>query len=786
MFLSGRPASQRIASSDSKTQSLSLAQKVISEIAPLFPIKHFVAVNPWLSLHGTPMTEVGKTFAAINGARVFPNASLFEQYLEKGDIKNQQQDERRRQITSLLAEMQELEHSLGLHVNPKVDSLCSMISETAAKWFGSLVNDSSAVWQLKTSSENFFEAWHNLASTDYSLDLLGYSALRKEIKAMPAVAADSFVGLFEALDGDSPKFQQLLQTLMYQNFGWLSYCRYLDRSLTSDNPYRTYSFQALAILSAYALACLRSGFDSILQPNPAMTSNTDRDLSRYIHIASELQNIFEIQQRQPLLAQLKSNAKQSETSPSPWQAIFCIDVRSEPLRRNLESLSSNFKTIGFAGFFGLPIAAHNEWGEETARCPVILQPGFKPRSEAAKRTSALLAESASKSSKNLATCFSFVEVFGLTFAPRLARQLLKTLGFEPKPEQQQEELASHTPKQYSLSLTEKVNFAQSFLQGTGLKGRMGRLVLICGHGASSQNNPHASGLDCGACGGHKGDVNAVLAASILNQPELRQQLAGSEFEIPEQTFFVAGFHNTTTNRVDLLGKEQVPATFRTDISEIEVILKEARALTNLERNQSDPAKVTDHKASAETLCRATSIGEIRPEWGLARNAFFIAAPRQRSKGLNLAARSFLHDYHYNDDRAGTTLSQIMQGPLMVAIWINLQYYASSVDPEVFGAGTKVLHSAVGTAGVVEGTSWKLQTGLPWQSVHDGESLVHQPVRLQAILEAPVVTIEAILKKQPELNNLIRNQWFKLFACEPGTGNLFQCEEAGKWTAVDAD
>ena len=35
---------------------------------------------------------------------------------------------------------------------------------------------------------------------------------------------------------------------------------------------------------------------------------------------------------------------------------------------------------------------------------------------------------------------------------------------------------------------------------------------------------------------------------------------------------------------------------------------------------------------------------MRPEWGLAGNAAFVAAPRERAKGCNLGGRTFLPNY----------------------------------------------------------------------------------------------------------------------------------------------
>ena len=101
--------------------------------------------------------------------------------------------------------------------------------------------------------------------------------------------------------------------------------------------------------------------------------------------------------------------------------------------------------------------------------------------------------------------------------------------------------------------------------------------------------------------------------------------------------------------------------------------------------------------------------------------------------------------------------------MVVTSWINLQYYASTVDNKKFGSGNKTLHNVVGGLGVLEGFTGDLRTGLPMQSVHDGEKYQHEPQRLNVIIEAPIDEMSKILKKHESIRQLCDNQWIYLFA-----------------------
>lgn len=161
--------------------------------------------------------------------------------------------------------------------------------------------------------------------------------------------------------------------------------------------------------------------------------------------------------------------------------------------------------------------------------------------------------------------------------------------------------------------------------------------------------------------------------------------------------------------------------------------------------------------------RSQDRSQVRPEWDLAGCASFIAAPRSRTGALDPGGHAFLHNYNWKRHAEFAILELIMTAPTVVAIWISLQYSGAAVDNRCFGAGNRVLHNVVGTLGVNEGNGGDLRTGLPWQSVHDGEKLIHQPVRLNVVIEAPIEAIDTVISNHDDVRALVDNGWLNLFA-----------------------
>ena len=501
------------------------------------------------------------------------------------------------------------------------------------------------------------------------------------------------------------------------------------------------------------------------------------------------------------------------------QMVFCIDVRSESFRRHIEA-QGPYETFGFAGFFGIPIN-HQAFDrdERSDLCPVLLSPNHavteipRPGEETAlqkystgTRWNQLGHHLFHDLKRNPVGSLMVIDVLGLFFSLGLIGKTLilkpyhaitswiarwfafsvptqisvsastKLRNSQGEEKSQAEEGPSDLAQGFSIS--EQATFIENGLRAMGLTGNFGRLIVLCGHGSQTDNNPYFGALDCGACGGNPGDANARVFAAMANHIDVRCILKEKGLNIPDDTWFLPAKHNTTTDRVTFYDVKEFPLSHEEDLRLLIYDLEKAGAQQALERCRRiprAPTAISPEKAFAHVEERSMDWASSRPEWGLAGNAAFLIGRRSLTKGLDLGGRVFLHSYDPIADPEGGILEKIMTAPLIVGEWINTGYYFSGVDPWHYGSGSKVIHNVVGGVGVMLGSQSDLQMGFPLQTVNNGEIHFHEPLRLLAIIEAKMTVISSIIQKHEILQQLFHNGWLNLVALDPTT---FECHRYG--------
>jgi uncharacterized protein YbcC (UPF0753/DUF2309 family) len=788
-----------------------------AKIAPLWPLSHFVAVNPFVGFAGQNFARAANAHKRIQGSDTVLPKDWFKQKFEAGDIGH---EDVRAAVAAATPELVEsfaaadqpltADNLVELLSQPKDEEVlvyqtCSfsayldaregtrwqhVIREEVAKWCAAYDDEGQSSWKFPWKDLSLYAGWKAAAQIDRNPELHGLKGFRKFVAELPEDPHELMQQAINILQMPEARIESLLYRILLTLPGWAGHLRYKDRELEIRGQSGDSLLQLLAILLSYEMALYAIHADNkncILgwQRNLAEDHADDGSavlplgLAQRVIWQSAMEHTFEQKLRVDIAPTQVAAPKRPDV-----QAIFCIDVRSEVYRRSLESTGLNVQTIGFAGFFGLPIDHRVPGlGGSQARCPVLLAPPVptsdcKSGIEVSEFDQLLFQRVDARESKRTwkrfkeaaSSCFTFVETIGLSYGLALFKDAFG-LGGSPGSEKGAPDFLVAMPT------ADRADLAQGILKGLGLLENFGRVVLFCGHGSATKNNPYASGLDCGACGGHAGDANARLAAALLNQADVRAELAERAIKIPADTVFIGGLHNTTTDEVTLFDYAAADAAL---IEQLQAALDQAGILCAIERSArlGDAAQQDDVVASVRSRSRDWS--QVRPEWALAGNAAFIVAPRQWTAKANLQSRAFLHEYSAATDPAGAVLENIIGGPLVVGSWINLQYYGSATDNTHFGSGHKSIHNVVGGVGVALGNEYDLCHGLPLQSVHDGEKLVHEPLRLHACIAADTDVLDAILERQEHVRQLVENGWLHLIALG-ADGKLWARRQAdGSW------
>ncbi|MFZ7090346.1 YbcC family protein [Primorskyibacter sp. 2E233] len=753
------------------------ANNAAKAIPPLFPLSASVAVNPFLGQTDEHMALTAARLARVGGARIMPPRAHWAAKLDAGGIIEADVLDALSALEGQLnvPTLQDIKAALKKDAPepkalPTVAELAAdfsgidwpgVIEDRIGAWAASHFDQGQALWQ-QAKTGGAFSAWRDFASRDLTPEILGLKGFCSFVAATNRSHWRAIGRVSEKLgvtaSAAPTAFHRWLMTLG----GWAQYARYLLWQAELEGEQNNTVTELLAIRMVFDEALFDLYQDQIaarwaktVEAHEApVTASRDHIIDAVLQDAAE-------RAAQRTLADRLAGGKPREAKGRPEiQAAFCIDVRSEVFRRALEAQDQTIETIGFAGFFGLA-SAHKAAGSDVTelRGPVLLnagvtsQAGEPEKADLNRRYTARAKRAWGRFKLAAVSSFAFVEATGPLYAGKLVRD---SLGFGGKAK------VDPAPQlDPAIDLITRVGMAKSVLTAMSLTDNFAPIVLLAGHGADVTNNPHESALQCGACGGYAGDVNARLIAGLLNDRDVQLGLREDGIDIPSDTIFLPALHHTTTDEVTLFAQDLPDGKLPNELSQLEKWLAEAGRLARAVRAQRLPR--ANHDATIPY--RSRDWAETRPEWGLAGCRAFVAAPRYRTDGADLSGQAFLHNYDWRRDNGFGVLELIMTAPVVVASWISLQYYGSTVAPDLFGGGNKLLHNVVGGIGVLEGNNGAPRPGLPWQSVHDGDGFQHDPLRLSVIVEAPREAMSEILDRHPGVRALFDNNWLHLIAMD---------------------
>jgi len=765
------------------------------DIVPSWPLDSFIAVNPLAGAESQPFD-----FAADRGVALARPTADYVTDFHQGRIPVEALEQalvarvpalaqtvsvgRTELPACTIAALDMIKHPDATAAPEAADDI--RLDSYLSTWVAAYLNP-DPLWAMPHREHGFYGAWRRLGVVDPALSRF----VRRRIAAAPEGPDAALEAAVSAVAAS--ELREFLRGQLAPLPGWVAHIKWRAEKVGDID---LTSYLAVRLTLAIALGSV------LARPAPTPAVGVDTTWERAAHIAGSLTEDGTRPEDVAVVARVLAEHPAAE-HPLTWQAayegayqadlmeilrstpeptdrpdvqvVMCIDPRSEGLRRHLERYRG-VETLGFAGFFGVPIRFSRYAAQGAINAlPALIAPRHRvtehpldaesaTRTVASSRMRGALAHALHAADSATTSPFALAETAGWfsgaltalrTLAPSAHARLERALS--PRPG----DLATRLTMEESFTLQERATMAATGLRMMGMT-RLAPLVMLTGHGSHSTNNLYQSALDCGACGGNPGGANARAAAALFNDSDVRAALVGMGLGIPDDTVFVAAEHDTVRDVVTILDRHGIPDSHLHRMREFDELQAEAGARLVAERARALPGGRSRRQVT-NARKRADDWAEVYPELGLAGNAAMIIGPRELTRGVDLARRVFLHSYRTELDSDGSGLETIMTAPLIVAQWINHQYYFSTLNPHTLGAGTKTIHNAIGTLGVLAGHRGDLRRGLPWQSVGFGAQLLHEPMRLTVVIEAPLERIGRIISGNQVLRNLLDNEWITITA-----------------------
>ena len=515
------------------------ADQAVRAIPPAWPLTATVAVNPFLGQITETLDQTAARLARIGGVRLALPRKHYADQIAKGEITDQdlvaalQSSALFNRIDLPALKAAVAEEPQPLAALPTIAELAAratgkdwpgLVSERIGTFAAGFFDQGQALWAASRRN-GLYAAWRAFATHDLTPEILGLKGFSIHVDETPETPEGAIERVAVSLGlGAEPGtyFHQLLLTVG----GWAQYARHIQFKAEVEGRTDKTALELLAIqlvfeeaLYARHKTAIESEWQQVRRKHAEPVSPDFETV-----IDGVLQVAAERAAQRKLAATLATPIDRSRL-PSCGQSCRRPSVstcaRKSSAARS-KALILAVRTLGFAGFFGLG-ASHRGFASDVAehRLPVLLK---ALRLQLQRCGSRRGYRSAGAVQRPCHPCLGPFQVGGRLLlclcrgdGPCLCRQAdarRSRVSARARARMRQ----SRALRRASIWIP-ACRGRRNGAEGHVADGRVRPLRAdFAGHGANVVNNPYASALHCGACGGYAGDVNARLLGRSAERP----------------------------------------------------------------------------------------------------------------------------------------------------------------------------------------------------------------------------------------------------------------------------
>ena len=210
-------------------------------IAPLWPLKHFVAVNPYFGLRDQPFWQADQTLRKITGEGLTMPRSYYEEQIANGRIAQEDLDEALKEmhsiwgVTQLKQAMKQRSASRNVPFPVFADAMFAddrrdwpgFVVERISQYCAAYFDEGQATWSMPWRDGPMYQGWLKFMHFDKSPRMIGLRGIGDAAAALPAAAETAIAWALKELSVPFDLTDDYLFAALLSIGGWAGWARYL-------------------------------------------------------------------------------------------------------------------------------------------------------------------------------------------------------------------------------------------------------------------------------------------------------------------------------------------------------------------------------------------------------------------------------------------------------------------------------------------------------------------------------------------------------------------------------